>query len=81
MLSKEKTPVLAGVIPMIEIFMMKWETLAEKRLWLKPFIDKGLKQAEKYNICLDNTMAYVVTMCKCGVLWRMSAEAYFFPSC
>ena len=68
MLSKEKTPVLAGVIPMIEIFMMKWETLAEKRLWLKPFIDKGLKQAEKYNICLDNTMAYVVTMCKCGVL-------------
>ena len=59
---------LAGVIPMIENFMTKWETLAEKRLWLKPFIDEELKWAEKYYICLDNTMAYVVAMCKCGVL-------------
>jgi hypothetical protein len=65
MLAKDSTPVLAGVIPMVEIFMSKWETLAEKKAWLKPFIDEGLKWAKKYYIRLDNTTAYVVAMCKC----------------
>jgi hypothetical protein len=74
MLSKEKTPVLAGVIPVFEIFMSKWETLAEKRLWLKPFIDEGLKWAEKYYIRMDKTTAYVVAMCKYGIVCKLSAN-------
>jgi RNA binding exosome subunit len=64
MLAKDKTPILAGVIPVFEIFMTKWETLAEKRQWLKPFIDEGLRWANKYYIRLDKTTAYVVAMCK-----------------
>lgn len=65
-LAKDSTPVLAGVIPIIEIFMSKWEILAEKKVWLKPLIDEGLKWANKYYIRLDDTTAYVVAMCKHG---------------
>ena len=70
MLSKDKTPVLAGVIPVFEIFMTKRETLAAKRVWLKPFIDEELKWAKKYYVCLDNTTAYIVAMCKCICIMR-----------
>ena len=72
MLSKDKTPVLAGVIPVFEIFMTKWETLAAKRVWLKPFIDEGLRWAKKYYVRLDNTTAYIVAMCKCISIMRTS---------
>jgi hypothetical protein len=48
MLAKDKTPILAGVIPVFETFMAKWDILAEKRPWLKPFINEGIYWAEKY---------------------------------
>jgi hypothetical protein len=64
MLAKEQTPVLAGVIPVFEIFMTKWEVLASKKPWLKPFINEGLKWAEKYYIRSDLTNAYVIAMCE-----------------
>ena len=63
MLSKDKTPVLAGVIPVFEIFMTKWETLAAKRVWLKPFIDEGLKWAKKYYVRLDITQRLTLLPC------------------
>jgi hypothetical protein len=64
MLAKEKTPVLAGTIPLIEIFMSRWDVLVEKRPWLKPYIDEGLKWAKKYYIRMDQTSAYIIGMCK-----------------
>jgi hypothetical protein len=64
MLAREDTPVLAGVIPVFEIFMSKWETLARKKPRLKPFIDEGLKWATKYYVCMDTTNAYIIGMCK-----------------
>ena len=71
MLSKDKTPVLAGVIPTFEIFMTKWEALAVKREWLKPFVNEGLKWAKKYSVRLDKTTAYVVAMCKCSIAFKL----------
>jgi hypothetical protein len=64
MLSKDVTPVLAGVVPAFEIFLGKWETLAEVKPWLKPWIDVGLSWATKYYKRLDHSDAYVIGMCK-----------------
>lgn len=64
MLSKEETPVLAGVIPAFEIFLSKWDKLAIAKPRLKPWIDEGLKWATKYYRRLDLSDAYVVGMCK-----------------
>lgn len=64
MLAGEKMPVLAGVIPVFEVFMTKWEGLMKKKPVLKPFIEEGLKWAKKYYIRMDNTNAYVIGMCK-----------------
>ena len=63
-LAGQKTPVFAGVVPVFEIFMTKWETLAKKKPWLKPFIDEGLKWAKIYYNRMDRTNAYVISMCK-----------------
>lgn len=64
MLAKEVTPVLAGALPVFEIFMTKWDTLALKKPWLKPFIDEGTEWAKKYYVRMDDTDAYVIAMCK-----------------
>lgn len=64
MLSKDETPVLAGVIPAFEIFLTKWDTLAVAKPWLKPWIDVGLSWITKYYQRLDLTDAYVVAMCR-----------------
>lgn len=37
-LSGENTPLLAGVIPVFEVFLTGWEKLKEKRCHLEPFI-------------------------------------------
>ena len=65
MLARDKTPILAGVIPVFETFMAKWDILVEKRLRLKPFIKEGMIWAEKYYIHLDDTMAYAIALCEC----------------
>lgn len=64
MLAAEEMPVLAGVIPVFEIFMTRWETLAEKKRSLKPIIEEGLKWAKKYYNRMDNTDAYIIGMCE-----------------
>jgi hypothetical protein len=63
MVSKEETPVLAGVLPAFEIFITKWETLAKMKPWLKPWIDEDLFWANKYYLHMDQTNAYVIAMC------------------
>jgi len=63
-MSKEKTPVLAGVIPSFERFMTNWEKLSDKNPHLSGPIKTGLKFANKYYNKMDNTRAYVIAMCK-----------------
>jgi hypothetical protein len=64
LLSNDKTPVLAGVIPAFEMFLTKWEKLAARKPLLKPWIDVGLSWATKYYRRLDSSDAYVIAMCK-----------------
>ena len=45
------------------MFMTEWEKLREEHSILKPWIDIGLRWATKYYIRMDDTEAYVVTMC------------------
>lgn len=71
MLSKEETPVLAGVLPSFEIFLTKWEKLATVKLWLKPWIDEGLSWAYKHYNRMDQTSAYVIAMCKFVLHWHL----------
>lgn len=63
-MSKEKTPVLAGTIPSFERFMTSWEKLAKKNEHLAPAIKIGLKFAYKYYRRMDDTSAYMVAMCE-----------------
>lgn len=62
-MSGEKTPLLAGVIPVFEIFITGWEKLKVKRPHLAPFIQPGLDSAEKYYSKTDLTKAYIIGMC------------------
>jgi hypothetical protein len=62
-LSGENTPLLAGVIPIFEIFLTAWETLKEKRPKLAQFITPGLDSAYKYYSRTDLSRAYVIGMC------------------
>lgn len=57
--------------------MSKWEMFANKRPWLKQFVDEGLKWAMKYYNRLDKTTAYVVAMCKCRIVFKfLKASLY-----
>jgi hypothetical protein len=67
-MSKEKTPVLAGVIPTFERFMTAWEKLSEKNPHLAVAINKGLMFANKYYKKMDETKAYILAMCKCSFI-------------
>lgn len=64
MLAGQAMPVLAGVIPVFETFMTKWEGLIKKKPMLKPLIEEGLKWAKKYYIRMDNTNSYIIGMCE-----------------
>jgi hypothetical protein len=46
------------------MFMTEWEKLAAQHAVLKPWIKIGLQWATKYYVRMDDTEAYVVTMCK-----------------
>lgn len=63
LLSGEQTPLLAGVIPVFEVFLTGWEKLAQKKKHLAPFIQCGLDRAREYYSRLDKSNAYVVAMC------------------
>jgi hypothetical protein len=62
-MSKEKTPVLAGVIPSFERFVTSWELLAKKNPHLRTAINTGLMFANKYDKMMDDTCAYLIAMC------------------
>jgi hypothetical protein len=62
-MSGESLPILSGAIPAFEMFMTKWEMLANQNK-LKPIVQPGLDWAYKYYTRMDETKAYVVAMCK-----------------
>ena len=63
-MSSESTPVLSFAITSFEKLMTEWETLAERHEILRPWVEIGLRWAKKYYIRMDDTIVYVVTMCK-----------------
>jgi len=63
-MSAEKTPVLCGSIPAFELFMLKWEKLADNNKYLQGLIQPGLDLAYKYYSCMDCTSAYIIMMRK-----------------
>jgi hypothetical protein len=63
-MSFEQIPVLSHVIINFKMLMSEWERIAEQHECLKPWIKIGLHWATKYYIRMDDTEAYVVTMCK-----------------
>jgi hypothetical protein len=63
-MSAKLMPVLLGAVPSFKIFMTQWETLCSKHPALKPWVDIGLKWAQKYYTCMDDTNVYVVAMCE-----------------
>ena len=63
-MSAEKTPVLCSSIPVFELFMSKWEKLADDNKHLRGLIQPGLDLAYKYYSCMDCTSAYIITMRK-----------------
>jgi len=63
-MSSESTPVLSYAISSFEIFMTEWEQLGEDNPKLRSWTEIGLKWAKKYYVRMDDTEAYVVTMCK-----------------
>lgn len=64
-MSGERTPVLAGTIPALEMLMTKWERLAVKFPEYAPWIEEGLECALKYYRHVDDTRAHVIALCKC----------------
>ena len=62
-MSGEETPLLAGVIPIFEIFITGWEKLKNTRPHLAPFVQPGLDSAGKYYSRTDLTKAYMIAMC------------------
>ena len=71
-MSSESHPSLGGVVPHLELFMTAWENKVKATPRLKPFIDIGLKWAEKYYKRMDDTRAYVIAMCKFTLFTRES---------
>jgi len=62
-MSSERTPILSGAIPAFEMFMTKWEKIANIE-HLKPLVEPGLEWATRYYRRMDDTRAYVISMCE-----------------
>ena len=65
-MSSERTPILSGTIPAFEMFMSKWEKIADSNTEmlriLKPLVKPGLEWASMYYSRMDGTQAYVISM-------------------
>lgn len=61
-MANETVPTLSSAIPSLELFMTKWESLAEKHTNLRPFIEAGLIKAREYYKRMDDTRAYVLAL-------------------
>jgi len=70
----ESTPVLSGAIVSFEIFMTKWEELHDQYPRLRHWLYNSLKWAQKYYQRMDDTDAYIVTMSKSFLLFRLDAD-------
>ncbi len=53
------------------MLMTEWERLGDQYHVLKPWTEIGLRWAKKYYVQMDDTEAYIVTMCKFN--WRFTA--------
>lgn len=73
-MSGDQTPLLAGVIPVFEIFISGWERLMKKRPHLAPFIQPGLDAACKYYSRTDLSKAYIIGMCAYAYLIKFTAH-------
>jgi hypothetical protein len=56
-------PILSGVLPSFEMLMTRWEKLAKDAPALKKYIKPGLQKAYEYYNRMDETKAYVISMC------------------
>src|SRR6266481_8050134 len=63
-MANKATPVLSRAIPSLELFMSKWELLADSHDNLQPFIKVGLQKAQEYYAKMDLTHAYVISLGK-----------------
>jgi hypothetical protein len=63
-MSSEMTPVVSKAIKYFELFMTDLESLGSEFRELKPWTDIGLSCAKKYYVQMDDTDAYVISMCK-----------------
>jgi hypothetical protein len=61
-MSGETTPILSGAIPAFELFMSKWEQIAELHPRLSRWIDVGMRWATHYYKRMDRTKAYIMAM-------------------
>ena len=57
-------PMLFSVISAFKNFITKWEKVVEGKLNLLPMVQKGLMLAYKYYNHMNQTRAYIVTICK-----------------
>lgn len=79
-MSGEATPILSGAIPSFEMFMTKWEVLAEKHPRLEQWIRTGLEWATSYYARMDRTQSYVVAMRKSIDLQMLLSRSDADPS-
>jgi len=63
-MSFESTPVLSHMICNFKLLMSEWESIGKAYMMLRPWTNIGLSWATKYYIQMDDTDAYIVTMCK-----------------
>ena len=62
-MSFESTPVLSRAMSSFELFMTEWEKLGKQHRILRPWMEIGLQWAKKYYTRMDDTDAYIMTMC------------------
>ena len=62
-MSSESTPVLSRSIPAFEMFMTMWESMRKDKD-TKSWVEVGLAWAKEYYIRMDNTQAYIISMCE-----------------
>jgi len=65
----ETTPILSGAIPAFEMFMSKWEQIAELHPRLSKWIDVGLSWVTQYYSRMDQMRAYITAMGEWRDLW------------
>ena len=63
-MSSESMPILSYAISDFEVFMMEWESLGHDYKTLELWTEISLRWAKKYYVRMDETDAYVITMCK-----------------